>query len=493
MADVERIELAPGFTIARIATGLWQVADMERDGRVLEPAVAAGALAGRVAAGLTTFDMADHYGSAEEIAGALRARAGNRGIETLTKWVPAPGPLTRADVRAAVERALERLRTERIDLMQFHAWRYADPAWLDALAWLAECREEGLIREIGLTNFDTAHVRVALATGFPIVTNQVCLSLIDRRPLGAMAAFCEERGVRLLAYGALAGGLLTERWLGAPKPVQPATWSQMKYLRFIDAAEGWAAFQQLLRVVHTVAQRHGVSMANVACRWVLDQPAVAAILVGARPGGNDHIEDTLRLCSFSLDDASRAELDAAAGRLAPLPGDCGDEYRRPPYLTASGDLSHHVDRMPPVWPGRAGPDGRSRVLTGTTGEGIAGYSRSVRQGARIVVSGTTATHADRVVGGRDPAAQTHHIIDRIEGAITSLGGRLEDVIRTRIFVRDLADWEPVARAHGERFAHVLPANTLVRADLVGAEYLVEMEAEALVLEGGTAGDVRRET
>lgn len=74
------------------------------------------------------------------------------------------------------------------------------------------------------------------------------------------------------------------------------------------------------------------------------------------------------------------------------------------------------------------------------------------------------------------------MIDKLEGALQSLGGRLEQVVRTRIYVRNMADWEPVARAHGERFATIRPANTLVRADLVGDEYLVEIEAEAMTPE-----------
>jgi enamine deaminase RidA (YjgF/YER057c/UK114 family) len=105
---------------------------------------------------------------------------------------------------------------------------------------------------------------------------------------------------------------------------------------------------------------------------------------------------------------------------------------------------------------------------------------AVRVGDRIVVSGTTATHGPRAIGGTDAAAQAHFAIDKIAGALQSLGGRLEDVIRTRVFVSDRAHWEPVARAHGERFGHVQPANTLVEARLIGDEYLVEIEAEAVV-------------
>jgi len=109
---------------------------------------------------------------------------------------------------------------------------------------------------------------------------------------------------------------------------------------------------------------------------------------------------------------------------------------------------------------------------------MAGYSRASRAGSRIAVSGTTATHGSRLIGGTDPAAQTHAAIDKIEGALQSLGGRLEDVVRTRVFVSRIEHWEPVARAHGERFGHIQPANTLVEARLVGPEYLVEIEADA---------------
>ncbi|MCI0436640.1 MAG: aldo/keto reductase [Gemmatimonadetes bacterium] len=477
---VERIELAPGFSISRVVTGLWQVADMERLGGPVERERAVDALAALVDAGFTAFDMADHYGSAEEIAGALLSREASRHAECLTKWVPPPGRLHQQDVRAAVDRALRRLRARRIDLLQFHTWRYADPSWLDALHWLVELQTEGLIRCIGLTNFDTAHLRIAVESGFPVVSNQVCFSLIDRRPLTGMLELCRSCGIGLLAYGTVAGGLLTERWLGAPRPGSAQTWSQMKYLRFIDAAGGWDAFQRLLRVVERVSKRHGVSMANVACRWVLEQPGVAAIVIGARPGERSHAEENLRLFRFGLDEASRAELDDAAARLEPIPGDCGDEYRRPPFLTAAGDLRDHFDALPPIWETKPGPGGRTVVLTGTVWERAGGFSRALRQGNRIVVSGTTATHGDRVVGGSDPVAQTHFIIDRIEGALASLGGRLDDVIRTRVYVRNVEDWEPVARAHGQRFGRVLPANTLVRADLVGDEYLVEIEAEAVV-------------
>jgi enamine deaminase RidA (YjgF/YER057c/UK114 family) len=293
---------------------------------------------------------------------------------------------------------------------------------------------------------------------------------------------CAAHGVSILAYGTLAGGFLTERWLAAPEPAsdQLPTWSLMKYKRFIDAAGGWAAFQRVLGAASTVARRLGVPIATVASRYVLDQPAVAAVIVGARLGQSAHIADSRKLFGLVIDDASRALLDAAIATLTPIPGDCGDEYRRPPYLTASGDLSHHLEEFPSPYPVQVDEAGRRRALSGTAWEDLAGFSRALRVGNRITISGTTATHGDRCIGGTDAAAQAHFAIDKLEGALISLGARLQDVIRTRVFVSRLSDWEAVARAHGERFAGIQPANTLVQAGLVGDEYLVEIEAEAEV-------------
>jgi enamine deaminase RidA (YjgF/YER057c/UK114 family) len=205
---------------------------------------------------------------------------------------------------------------------------------------------------------------------------------------------------------------------------------------------------------------------------------VAAVIVGARLGVSAHIDDNAKLFGFTLDDEDRAEIGAALSTLHPIPGDSGDEYRKPPFLTASGDLSHHLESFPAPYAVTRDDSGRSRATSGTSWETMAGYSRAVRTGNRILVSGTTATHRDRVIGGTDPAAQAHFVIDKIEGALQSLGGALRDVVRTRVFVSRIEVWEAVARAHGERFADVRPANTLVRADLIGDEYLIEMEAEA---------------
>jgi enamine deaminase RidA (YjgF/YER057c/UK114 family) len=291
-----------------------------------------------------------------------------------------------------------------------------------------------------------------------------------------------------LAYGTLAGGLISERWVGRPEPSaeEIADWSKSKYKRFVDAIGGWDAFQGLLAALAIIAAKHGVSLANVATRWTLDHPAVAAVIVGARLGERDHSADNVKAFGFELDAQDRATIDAALAQTRPLPGDCGDEYRRPPFLTASGDLSYHLESLPKVYQAVRveGRIDRWRVSSGSFFEPIAGYSRAVRVQNRILVSGTTATHgASEIVCPGDPAGQTVFILDKIAASLIALGGRLEDVVRTRVYLKDASQWEPVSRVHGRYFGEIRPANTLLEISRLVGEYEVEIEAEAIVDSG----------
>ena len=132
---------------------------------------------------------------------------------------------------------------------------------------------------------------------------------------------------------------------------------------------------------------------------------------------------------------------------------------------------------------------RQNISSGTTYEAIAGYSRAVRLGNIVHVAGTTATDgASKVVGIDDSGAQTEFIIRKIEGALQQAGAELSDVVRTRIYLAPAADWQAVAAMHGKYFADIRPANTLLYIHaLVGDEYLVEMEAEAILAEPGFRG------
>ena len=485
--SLPKTKLSSGTEVRRVAVGLWQMADQERDGRDYDLDVAAEHLADYGRSGLDTFDMADHYGSSEIVAGKaarILEAEGRASPVIMTKWCPAPGPMDKDTVRRGVETALERLGRDHVDVMQFHWWRYEAPEYLDALCHLQDLRDEGLIGGVGLTNFDSQHLRMISRHGIDIVSNQVCFSLLDRRAADRLAVVAEEMGVRIFGFGTLCGGFLSDRWLDADEPQDLPDWSRMKYKRFIDTVGGWERFQALLHVLSETAAKHGVSVSNVATRWILAQKAIASVIIGVRLGENDHRAANLRLLSFDLDEVDLAAIAEATQTLVPVPGDCGDEYRKPPFLTASGDLSHHLDELPPVHAVRA-VGHRQIADSGSIWEKRAGFARAVRDGNRIAVSGTTATdpHGDPIAAG-DAEAQTVYILDKISAAIASLGGSLQDVIRTRIYLQDPAHWESVSQVHQRYFGDIMPANTLVSASLIGP-YLVEIEAEAELSRTGT--------
>ncbi len=337
LPEGSRFELTANLSICRILNGMWQVSGAH--GRI-DPEAAVRSMFEYMDAGLTTWDLADHYGPAEDFIGEFRrqmaATRGQRapsGVQALTKWVPRPGPMSRQVVEGSIDISRQRMGIERLDLLQFHWWDYSDSRYLDALAILSDLRDEGKIREVALTNFDTRRMQDISDHEVRVVSNQVQYSLIDRRPEVAMAGFCQSQGSSLLAYGTLCGGLLSDRYLGQPEPGTGVlnTASLRKYKQMIDAWGGWALFQQLLSVLRTVADKHGVSIANVAVRYVMDRPAVAGVIVGTRLGVAEHIADTARVFDLRLDagDLNAIEAVLAQSRdLYRLIGDCGDEYRR---------------------------------------------------------------------------------------------------------------------------------------------------------------------
>jgi aryl-alcohol dehydrogenase-like predicted oxidoreductase len=320
-----RVELAPGYDIARLIVGGWQLsaghhADAVAADEAVERLVAMADL------GLDTFDCADIYTGVEELYGRFLRRwrttsGGARPVRVHTKLVPDLAALEAVDgsyVRSIVERSLTRLGVERLDLVQFYWWDFQRGDWLGAVRTLAELQREGKVRLVGATNLTAGEVAAMESAGVRVVSNQVQYSVLDRRPeTGGLAAACETSGLRMLCFGALAGGFLTPTWRGRPDPGYAALPSRSltKYRLIIDEFGGWDAYQALLDTLVEVGEAHGVDAAVVALRFVLDQPGVAAAIVGF--SSVPRMRGNLKALSVRLTPADhariRAHTDAAPG------------------------------------------------------------------------------------------------------------------------------------------------------------------------------------
>ena len=337
LPESSKLQFTSDLRICRILNGMWQVSGAH--GRI-DPGAAIQSMFSYLDTGFTTWDLADHYGPAEDFIGEFRRQlAASHGEEALfgspafTKWVPRPGRMTRQLVEENVAVSLRRMDVEMLDLLQFHWWEYQDTGYLDALVYLSQLRDEGKIRHLGLTNFDTEHLKRILDQGITVVSNQVQYSLIDRRPEVQMIRTCQEHDVQLLAYGTLCGGLMSERYLGQPEPGRGSlnTASLGKYKQMVDEWGDWVLFQELLSTLKGIGDKHGVSIANIAVRYILDRPTVAGVIIGVRLGVTDHRADNARVFELSLDVEDHDRIQAVLGKsrdLYRLIGDCGDEYRR---------------------------------------------------------------------------------------------------------------------------------------------------------------------
>ncbi|KAI0071640.1 Aldo/keto reductase [Panus rudis PR-1116 ss-1] len=336
VATVESFRLGP-FTLPRLWNGLWQLSS-NAWGSAPSAKIRQEMLV-HVEQGY--FAFADHYGSAEVLFGQFRqALPPTKKAFGATKWcVFRKTDPTRQVVEAAVQERLERMQCERVDLLQFHWQDYGDRGYLTALYHLRDLQQEGKISLLGLCNFDSAHtdeICTELGPGV-IVSNQVQFSLIDVRPLHGMGHVCLKHDVKLLTYGTLCGGFLSDKWLGQPEPDLyhgSLTPSQRKYLDMILKAWGdWNLFQTLLSTLRSIGDRHGgASIANVATRWVLDHPFVGAVLIGTRMGIVDHIADNRKVDNLRLSRDDLLEIDQVlaqsnGARMVVSIGDCGAEYR----------------------------------------------------------------------------------------------------------------------------------------------------------------------
>lgn len=319
-------ELTDGYEVSPVIKGGWQLSESHSDSKSATPV---RDMFEFVDAGFTTFDCADIYTGVEELIGEFREQyRAERGedppVGVHTKFVPDRSKLddiSREYVERIVDRSRKRLGVEALDLVQFHWWDYSVDNYVETAQILANLHDEGAIRHLGVTNFDAHHLAELVEAGVPVVSNQVQYSLLDGRPERELVDFCDEHDVQLLCYGTLAGGLLTSRYRGEPDPgpaVELENRSLTKYKLIVEEVGGWGRYQDLLDVVADVADKHDVSIANVATRYVLEKPGVCAAIVGSRD--TKHIDSNRRTLDLRLDEADHRRLDDARSRLDDVPG-----------------------------------------------------------------------------------------------------------------------------------------------------------------------------
>jgi uncharacterized repeat protein (TIGR04076 family) len=321
-ASVPRATLAPGYDISRLIKGGWHLSG---DHGAIDRGQALKDMATFVEAGITTFDCADIYTGVEDMIGDFRLAYPElaRSVRVHTKFVPDLATLAQVDrqlIASSIERSLRRLKQESLDLVQFHWWNFDVPGYVEAALELTRLQQAGKIQHIGVTNFDVARLGELLAAGVEVLSHQVQYSVLDHRPEHGMVQLCREHGISLLCYGTVAGGFLSERWLGKPEPTETfSNRSLVKYKLIIDDFGGWALFQELLQALATVGQRHGCDIATVASAVVLTRPQVAAAIVGAT--STAHLPANQRVAALRLDAPDLALIEAVTARRSGPEGD----------------------------------------------------------------------------------------------------------------------------------------------------------------------------
>ena len=326
--SINRIQLQPDYSISRIIKGGWHLAGGH--GTITETQ-AIEDMKAFVEAGITTFDCADIYTGVESMIGKFLKKyksaftAGDLpSVQIHTKYVPdysALSTLTKEATTKIIDRSLQRLGVERLDLVQFAWWDYQFPRYVETAVHLADLQKAGKIRHIGVTNFDAAHLKEILEAGVKVLTNQVQYSILDRRVETDANALMQANNIAYLCYGVVAGGFLSDRYLHAADPTQPLeNRSLTKYRLIIDEFGGYDLYQEALQVLRNIADKYEVGIAEVATKYILQKQHVASAIIGAR--NRNHLNKLQQIASFQLGESDLAAIqkvvDKAEGPNGPF-------------------------------------------------------------------------------------------------------------------------------------------------------------------------------
>lgn len=333
---VERFNLTKDYSISRVINGCWQLSDGHSLKSKLDRDDIMKGFMMLVERGFTTFDCADIYTGAEEFLGEFSDQLKNistissNQIQVHTKYVPDMdklGNLKFEDTKAIITRSLSRLKKETLDLVQFHWWNYQVEGMIETLGYLQRLKEEGYIRHLALTNFDTKNIAKIVNAGIDIVSCQTQYSLADRRPEKGLIDYCQDHEITQLCYGTLAGGLMSEKFIGVSS-IDPDNRSQVKYTQVIEEGMSWDNYQKLLLILQSIANKHNVSIANVAVRYILDRAGVGAVIIGTR--SSRHVASNEKIFSFLLDNDDIKTIESFLSKTNILDGDCYQLERESP-------------------------------------------------------------------------------------------------------------------------------------------------------------------
>ena len=331
--------MVSGYEISPVIKGGWQLSSGHSLDRKIEDEQAVADTVSFIEAGISTLDFGDIYTGVEELIGRAIKRLDSRDMVQLhTKYVPNEKSLDnfdRSDVRTIVHRSLNRLGVEQVDLVQLHWWRYEANSYLVAMEELFKLKNEGKIRHIGITNFDLPHVKEIVAAGFKPASIQIQYSILDRRAEEGLSQYCADNDIGILCYGTVAGGLLSEKFLGVSAPEKVETRSAVKYQLIIEEFGGWDLFQELLQALKTVADNHDTDIATIASAYMLGRPGVKGVIVGAR--NISHLDSNLQIPEIEL---SATELALLTTVLKRSTGPTGEVYYLERYVDKHRNIMH---------------------------------------------------------------------------------------------------------------------------------------------------------
>ncbi len=324
-SPVPTIQLG-SLRVSKTISGYWTLAG----GHGPVPPTITSTMSSYISHGITTMDTADIYGPSESYVGKVSKSDPNAVVCTKFCCFRNLESISRAEVRARIIGQRDKLMPpgKPLDLVAFFWADYGVKRYSDVALWLAELRAEGLIREIGITNFDLKRTKEMVDAGVPIVSSQVQCSALDRRPIqSGNADYCKDNGIKLISFGAVGAGILSSKYLGKPAPQNAETVSQRMYGGTAKRFGDWGLVQELLVAMDAVAVEvckrcPGVTIANVAQRYELQtDPTGGAVLIGVR--NLDHIEENLRTHHFKL---TEGEVDSIEKIVAKRKGPVGDVW-----------------------------------------------------------------------------------------------------------------------------------------------------------------------